>query len=107
MFACPKKRSGSLGKFFLGAFLAIALFVAGLLSASPALHEHLHSDASATHLCVVTLFASGHCEASSLPPVFTAPDPLPALGVLPLSAATSFSKARFFSLLEHAPPSLA
>jgi len=107
MFACQKKRSESLGRFFLALLLAIALLAAGLLSVSPALHERLHHDPAATHSCVVTLFASGHCEAAGPLPVFAAPDALPLLAVLPLPAAPFFSCARFFSLLEHAPPSLA
>jgi hypothetical protein len=107
MFACQKERSRSLGKFCLAAIILVALLAAGLLSASPELHEHLHRDAPATHLCVVTLFASGHCEAAGPLPVFAPPDALPLLAVLPLAAASCFSKARFFSLLEHAPPSLA
>ena len=107
MFVCHKERSESLGGFFLAALLAVALLAAGLLSVSPALHEHLHRDTTATHLCVVTLFASGHCEAAGPLPVFLAPVALPLLAVLPLSAAPSFSSASFFSLLEHAPPSLA
>ena len=59
------------------------MLAASLLSASPALHEHLHHDTTATHLCLVTLFASGHCAASGPLPVFPAPDALPPLGVLP------------------------
>ena len=105
MFACQKKRFGSLGRFFLALLLTVALLAAGLLSVSPALHEHLHH--GATHSCAATLFASGHCEAAGPLPVFTAPDALPLLAVLPLPAAPFFSCARFFSLLEHAPPSLA
>ena len=107
MFACQKKRSESVGKFFLALLLAIALLAAGLLSVSPALHERLHHDPAATHSCVVTLFASGHCEAAGPLPVFAPPDALPLLAVLPLPAAPFFSCARFFSLLEHAPPALA
>ena len=107
MFACQEKRFGSLGRFFLAVLLTVALLAAGLLSVSPALHEYLHHDAAATHSCVVTLFASGHCEAAGPLPVFAAPDALPLLAVLPLPTAPFFSCARFFSLLEHAPPSLA
>jgi hypothetical protein len=107
MFACHKERSKSLGRFFLAAPLVVTLLAAGLLSVSPALHEHLHPDTTTTHLCVVTLFASGQCEAVGSPPVFAPPDALPLLAVLPLPAPPSFSSARFFSLLEHAPPSLA
>ena len=104
MFACHKERCESLGRFFLAASLVVTLLAAGLLSVSPALHERLHADATTNHLCVVTLFASGHCETTSPLPVSAAPDMLPLLAVLPLPAPPSFSSARFFSLLEHAPP---
>ena len=107
MFACQKERSDSLGRFCLAAILAVSLLAAGLLSASPALHEHLHHDVNATHLCVVMLFASGHCEATGALPVSAAPSALSLFAVLPLPPAPCFSKGRFFSLLEHAPPSLA
>jgi hypothetical protein len=107
MFACHQERSESLGKICLAAILAVTLLAAGLLSASPALHEYLHHDATSTHVCAVTLFASGHCEAAGPLPAFEAPDPLPLLAVLPLPTALCFSQARFFSLLEHAPPSFA
>jgi hypothetical protein len=107
MFACHKERFKSLGRFFLAASLVATLVAAGLLSVSPALHEHLHRDATAIHLCVATLFASGHCQAAGPLPVFAAPDALLLLAVLPLPPVSFFSCARFFSLLEHAPPSLA
>jgi hypothetical protein len=107
MFAFQRERSESLGRFLLAALLAVALLAAGLLSVSPALHEHLHHDPAATHSCAATLFASGHCEAAGPLPIFAAPDALPLLAVLPLPAAPFFSCARFFSLLEHAPPALA
>jgi hypothetical protein len=106
IFACHKERSESLGRFFLAASLVVTLLAAGLLSVSPALHEHLHRDTTTTHLCVATLFAFGHCEAAGPLPVFATPDALLLLAVLPLPAAPFFSCARFFSLLEHAPPSL-
>jgi len=107
MPVCHEEQSGSLGRFCLAALFAVALLAAGLLSVSPALHERLHPDTATTHLCVVTLFGSGHCEASGLLPVFATPATLPLLAALPLPAAPSFSSARFFSLRERAPPSLA
>jgi len=87
--------------------LALAIVAAALLSSSPALHERLHSDAAATHLCVVTLFASGHCESVSAPPVFAAPEPAPLLTTLSVVPSPSLAPEHFFGLLEHAPPVLA
>lgn len=107
MAALPNDRIYSLGRIYLGALLALAVVIAALLSASPALHERLHSDATATHLCVVTLFASGQCEAVSAPPVLVPPEVLPLLATLPVPPVPSLAAAHFFALLEHAPPALA
>ena len=97
----------SLGKICLGAFLALALILAALLSASPSLHEQLHADASAAaHLCVVTLFASGHCQSATPAPVCIAPATVSAFA-LPSLPAPLFSASRQFSILEHAPPPFA
>ncbi|MEO6970121.1 MAG: hypothetical protein ABI217_04430 [Chthoniobacterales bacterium] len=104
MAARPNDRTYSVGRICLGALLALAVLIAALLSAAPALHERLHSDAPATHLCVVTLFASGHCEAVSAPPVFVQPEARPLLAALPVPLVPSLAAAHFFALLEHAPP---
>jgi hypothetical protein len=101
------QRFHSLGRFFLAALLALAVVAAALLSVSPRWHERLHPDTTTIHLCVVTLFASGHCESATTAPVFTPPDALPIFASRPLPAAPSLASAHFFSLLEHAPPSLA
>jgi hypothetical protein len=101
------ERPHSLGRLCLSALLALALVAAALLSVSPGLHERLHHDTTTTHLCVVTLFASGHCESATTAPVSAAPDALPILATLPQPAAPSLSTAHFCSLLEHAPPALA
>jgi len=103
----PNDRIRLLGRFCLGVLLALTVALAALLSAAPALHEQLHSDAGATHLCVVTLFASGQCEAVSAPPIFTPPEVLPLLAALPVPPVPSLASAHFFALLEHAPPVLA
>jgi hypothetical protein len=107
MFGCRKERSQSLGRFCLAALLVVTLLAAGLLNVSPGWHERFHPDTATTHLCVVTLFASGHCESATPAPVFAPPAALPLLATLPLPATPSLSTAHFFSLLEHAPPSLA
>ena len=107
MKTCPNERFCSLGRLNLSLLLVLTVVVAAMLSVSPALHERLHSDATATHLCVVTLFASGHCESVSAPPVFMPPVALPLLAALPAPPVSSLATAHFFALLEHAPPALA
>jgi hypothetical protein len=106
MAACWNERFFSLGRRFLSTILALTVGAAALLSSSPALHEQLHSDAAATHLCIVTLFASGHCESVSVPPVFAPPEPAPLLATLPVVLNQSLAPEHFFALLEHAPPVL-
>lgn len=100
----PNERIHSLGRKCLGALLALAIVLAALLSVSPALHERLHPDATATHLCVVTLFAAGQCELVSAPPVSIAPEAPALLAALPLPSLPALAPAHFFALLEHAPP---
>ena len=107
MAACRDDRFSSLDRRFFSAMLALAFVAAALLSSSPALHERLHSDGATTHLCIVTLFASGHCESVSAPPVFVAPEPAPFLATLPVASRQSLAPEHFFALLEHAPPVLA
>ncbi len=106
MSARPDDRL-SLGRICCGALLAIAIVAAALLSAAPGWHEHLHPDASSTHLCLVTFFASGQCESATTAPVSAAPGALFLVDSSPLSEADVFSRTPFFSLLEHAPPARA
>lgn len=107
MPARSDERYYSLGRLCLSALLAFALIAAALLSVSPGWHERLHPDGATTHHCVVTLFASGHCESAATVPVLAPPDAFPILATLPLPSAPLLFAAHFFSLLEHAPPSLA
>jgi hypothetical protein len=104
MSGWPNERTYSFGRFCLGALLALTVAAAALLSASPALHERLHSNTTANHLCVATLFASGQCESLAAPPVSVLPEVPPLLAALPISVVSSLPPAHFFSLLEHAPP---
>ena len=103
----PNERFKSFGHCFLSALLALAIVAAALLSSSPGLHEQLHSDAANTHFCVVTLFASGHCESLCAPPVFAPPEPAPLLVTLPVAHSPFVAPEHFFALLEHAPPAFA
>jgi len=95
----------SLGKIWLGVVVALSVVVAALLSASPALHEQVHPDsAAASHLCVVTLFGSGHCASATAAPVFVAPTALPTGPALLLPCFALLPVTRVSSVLEHAPP---
>jgi hypothetical protein len=78
-----------------------------LLGDAPALHERLHPDTTATHTCVVTLFASGQCEAATAAPSSAVFDSPPVFATLLLSDAPFLSQILFFARLEHAPPALA
>jgi hypothetical protein len=106
MRARDDRNSLSLGRFGLVAFLGLAIFAAVLLSVSPGLHERLHPGTTSTHVCIVTLFASGQCLTASAAPVCSAPGLPPFLAILPSPVAALLPGDHFFSLLEHAPPSL-
>ncbi len=99
------RNSFSLGRFGLVVFLGLAIFAAMLLSVSPGLHEQLHPGTTSTHVCIVTLFASGQCHATTAAPVCVAPAALPFLATLSSPVVALFPGDHFFSLLEHAPPS--
>ena len=86
----------------LGAFL-----LAFVLSAAPALHEHLHSDAAhPQHECAITIVETG-IETGDAPLTIAAPQAVtlfssvPALH--PVWVPALFQGARVF---EHAPPAL-
>ena len=107
METCPNERFCSLGRFNVSTLLVLAFVLAAMLSVSPAMHERLHSDAASSHLCVVTLFASGHCASVSAPSAFSPPEAAPLLSPLPFPPLPSLASAHFFALLEHAPPARA
>jgi hypothetical protein len=86
--------------------LSFAFFWALVLSASPQLHEKLHSDANQIdHSCAVTLVASGNYSHSALPPLV--PVPLPVVQFSKIPALTpKWIESPFLvaSVFEHAPP---
>ena len=89
-------------------FAALSAFLfAFVLSAAPALHEHLHSDAAhPQHECAITIVESG-IESGDAPLAIAGPQPatlfsnVPALH--PVWVPALFQCARVF---EHAPPAL-
>jgi len=92
------------------AFVAVCVFAAFLcalaLSASPQLHQRVHSDANRVeHTCAVTMIASGSYDHSAHAPLVSAPveavqfSKIPALS--PCWVQSPFLGACIF---EHAPP---
>jgi hypothetical protein len=101
-----RERPFSLGRFLLALGLAGGIILSSLLSVAPHLHEQLHPDASADHLCLATIFASGQCESCASIPIIVQPESPPVPTPLVILVASN-SGPRFFTLLEHAPPVLA
>lgn len=94
----------SLGRVSIVALAVLAILAGSLLSAAPALHEHLHDGAPASHFCVVTFFASGSCEAPVIAPVHVIPDQPQPLATLTVQEIPARPRLQFFTRLEHAPP---
>ena len=95
----------SLGGISLAALLSGVIVLASLLSMAPAWHEQLHPDAATTtHLCAVTLFGGGHCEAHLDVPTTVTPDAPGLLATLILRDSPARVRPHFFARLEHAPP---
>lgn len=90
------------------ALAALSSFLfAFVLSAAPALHEHLHSDAGhPQHECAITIVATG-IEAGDAPLTVAAPQPVSLFSTVaalhPVWVPALFQRARVF---EHAPPAL-
>ena len=97
----------SLGRLAIAALLAGTMLAAALLSVAPAWHEYLHPDTTTSHLCVVTFFASGHCESTNAAPLAGAPAEPVLLATLTIPEVSGLPRTDFFARLEHAPPSLA
>jgi len=88
------------------AVLALAAFFWTLtLSASPRLHERLHSDANQVeHSCAVTFIASGSCDHSSEALYISAPVFLDEFRIPELTPLWIGSVFLVASVFEHAPP---
>ena len=97
-------KSSTATRAFVGALAAAAFLWTLALSASPQLHERIHSDANrADHSCAVTFVASGNVDHSPVTLLISSPVPLderiPEL--TPIWARPLFLLA---SVFEHAPP---
>jgi len=90
------------------ALAALSAFLfAFVLSAAPALHEHLHSDAAhSQHECAITIVESG-IETGDAPPAVAAPEAATffstAAALHPVWVPALFQQAHVFA---HAPPAL-
>jgi hypothetical protein len=99
-------RSTNQGRAFVAICLSAAFLWALALSASPQLHQRVHTDANrAEHSCAATMIASGSYNHAAHPPLVSAPAPavqfskIPAL--TPCWVQSPFLGACIF---EHAPP---
>jgi hypothetical protein len=102
-------RSNNCGRALVAAFVSAACLWALALSASPQLHQRVHSDANrADHNCAATMIASGSYDHAAHPPMVSTLVPavqfskIPAL--TPCWVQSPFLGARIF---EHAPPARA
>src|SRR5437762_4575130 len=94
------------GRAVVAALLSAGFLWAFALSASPQLHQRVHSDANRVeHTCAVIMIASGSYDHAAHPPLVSAPiqahqfSKIPAL--IPCWVQSPFLGARIF---EHAPP---
>jgi hypothetical protein len=99
-------RSINRERAFVAAFVSAAFLWAFALSASPQLHQRVHTDANRVdHSCAVTMIASGSYNYSAHVPLVSVPLPaiqfskIPAL--IPQWVQSPFLGACIF---EHAPP---
>ena len=106
---CPDflrhKTSGSSRISGWGIICAFLFMIA--LSDAPRLHEHFHKMLGPGHECAVTMFLSGACDHLADAAPSTEPMALMWTSVPVLELIHTRSAGLEFSLLEHAPPSLA
>ncbi len=89
----------------LAVAVALCVLAAGLLAASPELHEHVHHDAGhADHSCLVTAMAAGSFDSVSVTPLLV-------VLCLALAGTAALMRAQWVrpqflegSVLEHGPP---
>ena len=91
------------------AFVAVLTFAAFLwtltLSASPQLHERIHSDANRVgHSCAVTFVSSGSCDHSPITILIKAPVALDEFNIPELTPLWIQPLFLLASVFEHAPP---
>jgi len=101
-FARPTNRGRALITICVSAAFVWAL----ALSASPQLHQRVHTDANrAEHNCAATMIASGSYEHAAHPPLVSAPVPAVQFSKIP-ALTPQWVQSPFLgaSIFEHAPP---
>jgi hypothetical protein len=102
------KRSHNCGRAVITGLVSAAFFWALALSASPQLHQRVHSDANkGDHSCAVTLLVSGSYNHAGAPPLISAPRLQISFAETPVLSSTWVQllilKAHIFA---HAPPAV-
>jgi hypothetical protein len=99
-------RSTNRGRALVSILVSAAFLWALALSASPQLHQRIHTDANRVeHSCAATMIASGSYDYSAHVPLVSAP--LPAVQFSKIPALTSqWVESSFLGacIFEHAPP---
>jgi hypothetical protein len=101
-------RSDNCVRAVVAGFILAAFFWTLVLSASPQLHQRMHSDANrGDHTCAVTLLVSGNYDHAAPPPLIRAPRLRTRFSEAPAVNSTWVQslilKAHIFA---HAPPAL-
>jgi hypothetical protein len=99
-------RSDNCGRAVVAGFVFAAFFWALALSASPQLHQRVHTDAKRIeHSCAVTLIASGSYEHAAQPALVSSPAPAVLFSKI-LASTPQWVESPFLksSVFEHAPP---
>lgn len=92
----------------IAAVVALCVMVAGWMSVSPDLHEHLHHDSDhGDHSCLVTMMSAGGCDSSVVVPQL--PQPPSQIETLVVLMHSEWVQPLFLDggVLEHGPPARA
>jgi hypothetical protein len=101
-------RSNNYGRVFVAAFVSAAFLWALALSASPQLHQRIHTDANRVeHNCAVTMMASGSYDYAAHPSLVAAPIPAHQFSKIP-ALIPGWIQSLFLGacIFEHAPPAV-
>ena len=98
-------KSSTASRAFVATLAAAAFLWALILTASPQLHQRLHSDANRyDHTCAVTFVASGNLNHSPVALIIKAPVPTDEFAIPELTPLWAQSAFLLASVFEHAPP---
>jgi hypothetical protein len=99
-------RSINHGRAFIAICVSAAFLWALALSASPQLHQRVHTDANRVeHNCAAIMIASGTYDHAAHPPLVTAPVPAVQFSKIP-ALSPQWVESPFLGacIFEHAPP---